>query len=305
MSASTDIHIGMDSDFDHQSGSSPPKTQPKIVANFLKIATAIAECGVPVMPLTPLSKDAFLPKWQTCATTDAAQILEWTRQNPAYNCGAVARKGEYWFLDIDNPVVFGMIERDTGHSLKEIETVVVNSSGEKQHLYFQHDARSVSIGNRSLDVGGKEMFSVRAHNQYVVVAGSIHPKTGQPYKLMRTPPVGESIPVAPAWLTDWIDAHAPREPVTAMPKDWNETFTISEGERDKWLFAQACKLRDDLYPKETVLTLLRALNTAHCVPPMDDTTVRAKVTSAFKRPPRDLRHLHLPCLLSMTRSLKQ
>jgi hypothetical protein len=46
---------------------------------------------------------------------------------------------------------------------------------------------TTAMGNFSADDKDGEIFSVRAHNAYVVSAGSIHPDTGQPYEIITEP----------------------------------------------------------------------------------------------------------------------
>ncbi|MGA8224412.1 MAG: bifunctional DNA primase/polymerase, partial [Candidatus Acidiferrales bacterium] len=249
---------------------------------FAERAHGITAFGFPVIPLRPKTKIAFLNGWENLATTDEAQIAQWDAENPNYNCGAVAKQDIGWIWDVDNPVVFERMEKDTGHTVGELDTLIVKSSGEKRHFYFKHDDCSRVMGNRDCDIDGKEAFSVRAHNKYVVAAGSLHPNTGEAYEIVESP-FGE-IPVAPPWLTDWImkQKSQPQTPATNSA----EVLEITEGGRDKWLFAQACKLRDDRYPQKTVLNLLRGLNKECCKPPMSDSDVKKKAESAFLRGPR-------------------
>ena len=50
------------------------------------------------------------------------------------------------------------------------------------HLYFKHDARSEALGNFSVDDKDGEVFSVRAHNAYVVGPGSLIREPAWPMK---------------------------------------------------------------------------------------------------------------------------
>src|SRR5207245_10692493 len=112
---------------------------------FAARAAILTKFGIPVMPLKPRDKDAFLPEWQKLATIDAAQIARWDEQNPDYNCAAVGRTGGFWILDVASPTLFARIEKETGHSLDELDTLVVNSSGEIRQYYFRHDSRSEAM----------------------------------------------------------------------------------------------------------------------------------------------------------------
>ena len=88
---------------------------------------------------------------RTLPRLNESQISRWAKQYPTHNCAAVAFNGKCWFFEIDDPTLPGGIEKATGHSLEEIDTLVVKSSGAKRHYYFKHDARSEAMGNVSAD----------------------------------------------------------------------------------------------------------------------------------------------------------
>ncbi len=256
-------------------------SQPVTFADRATIAIAY---GIPVMPLIPRTKQAFLDKWQTLATTDSAHIAEWNQQNHEYNCGAVAQHNGFWIFDIDSPTLIALIETKTGHKLSELDTLVVRSSGEKRHYYFKHNKRSEAMGNVKAKENGVEIFSARCHNEYVVGAGSIHPDTGLPYEIISEPMDGK-IPEAPDWLINWILPYKAKAS-QQMAEAAAECKVIREGGRDEFLFKQACRLRDDGRVKPLVLAMLGDINRLQCSPPMSDKVVEQKVESAFTRPPR-------------------
>ena len=100
---------------------------------FADRAAIVTQYGIPVMPLLSRDKKAFIDDWQNLATTDADQIAEWNKQNPAYNCAAVGLAGGFWIFDVDDPTLLARIEKETGHSVDELDTLVVKSSGDKRH----------------------------------------------------------------------------------------------------------------------------------------------------------------------------
>jgi Bifunctional DNA primase/polymerase, N-terminal/Primase C terminal 1 (PriCT-1) len=256
-------------------------TSPSPVETFLDRAGLVTPYGIRVFPLPSRSKDANLPRFPERATADQAQIDTWQKENPNSNCAALA-DDENWMFDVDDLAVFERVKSDTGHDLAEIDTLVVRSSGAKRHFYFKHDDCSRAMGNRDCDLNGKEVFSVRGHNKYVVSPGSIHPDTGEKYEIIKKPTFGD-IPTAPDWLTDWIMRQV-SQPQNAKTAEINDV--ILEGNRDNRLFAKACELRDSRQSKAATLVMLRALNCEFCQPPMPDSVVAQKVESAFSRPPR-------------------
>lgn len=251
--------------------------------SFLERANAVANYGFPVIPLSPRTKIAFIRGWCNHATTDEVQITEWNKENPNYNCAAVAKNEAGWIWDVDNTVVFEQLKSETGHSIDELKTLIVRSSGEKRHFYFRHDDCSRAMGNRDCDIQGHEAFSVRANNRYVVGPGSIHPETGLQYEIINAP-LFDEILVAPHWLTEWIMRQTVSGPTSAPPATGNET--IPEGRRDKALFDKAKLLRDAGLSIDDATVELKKINLRCCKPPMSDAVVEAKVKSAYSRGPR-------------------
>jgi hypothetical protein len=249
--------------------------------NFAARAATVTKYGIPVIPINPREKKATLDKWQILATTDAAQIAKWNKENPDYNCGAVGRKGEFLILDADRFIGLSeQIERETGHQLDSIDTLMVKSSEGKLHIYFKHDVRSEALGNFSVDDEVGEVFSVRAHNMYVVGPESIHPKTGLAYEVIAEPTFGD-IPAVPDWLMDWLEnakklSNQQKAKISADPE-----AKIPVGGRDKFLFAEACKLRDITKSQKAALAALMVINLDRCVPPMTEAEVRTKIKSAY------------------------
>jgi hypothetical protein len=258
------------------SGGSPPVT-------FADRAANVTRYGIPVMPLTPRTKDAFLTGWPNLATTDSAQIAEWNKQNPTFNCAAVGRIGGFWILDIDDPTLSARIETETGQSLEGIDTLVVKSSGEKRHYYFKHDTRSEAMGNFDADGKDGEIFSVRAHNKYVVSAGSIHPDTGQQYEVVQTPLLGE-IPMAPDWLVNWL---LPYSKKSGAVKTAQIPETIPEGSRYTTLLSLAGAMRRKGANEAEITAALRVMNQQRCQPPMSDAELTSIAKSIAKYPPAD------------------
>jgi hypothetical protein len=252
--------------------------------NFAERAAIVTQYGIAVVPVEPRNKKTIIGA--TRATLDQNQIDKWNEKNPEYNCGAVGRKGGFWILDADRFVSLSeQIEQETGRRLDAIDTFMVQSSEGKRHLYFKHDARSEALGNFSVDDQDGEIFSVRAHNEYVVAPGSIHPKTGLAYEVIHEPTFGV-IPVAPDWLMDWLE---PAKKLSTRQKaaiSTNPESTIPEGKRDEFLFAEACKLRDTKISQKAALAALREINNARCVPPMSESEVKTKITSAYTREAR-------------------
>jgi hypothetical protein len=248
---------------------------------FADRAACVTKYGIPAIPVKPRSKEPVLNNWQNLATTDPVRIAEWDKKNSQYNCGAVGRAGGFWIFEVDDPTLSTRIEIETGHSLDELDTLVVKSSGEKRHHYFKHDSRSEAMGNFSADDKDGEIFSVRGHNAYVVAPGSIHPKTGQPYEIVTEPVWGE-IPTAPNWLMDWLL----RAKSASAPKTTQIPETIPTHSRNQTLTSLAGVMRRKGASKSAILAALRATN-HQCQPPLRDVEVITIAKSVAKYSPAE------------------
>ena len=209
---------------------------------FKSIAVPMIVRNVPVIPLKPRTKIAFKTNWTELASTDPVWIDMWDMENPDYNGAACAfaRLDGTWFLDADDPSIWKRIENETGKTIPV--TFKVCSSGEKRHLYFHQTAASIAMGNQGgKDAGGKESWSARVNNRYVVAAGSIHPDTGEAYTVVDDSPILE----APDWLIDWLKDNAVNS--AKNPERVNASLDgppIPRGSHDNELFRSACMLRN-------------------------------------------------------------
>lgn len=267
---------------------------------FTDRASTMTEYGIPVVPLPPRQKFPPPKGFPDLATTDMDIISGWLVPNgqPALanedsNCACVAKSDGFWFHDIDNlKAVFDLIEKDTGHKLQEVQTLVVQSSGNnKRHIYFKQNDASRALGNFSFKTpDGAESFSVRGNNEYVVSPYSIHPDTGNEYEI-----INKADPIeAPIWLTNWLTTAKRSSIAREQQLASDDAVKIHEGGRDEFLFAEACKLRDTKVSKKAALAALRVVNAERCVPPMDDATVRIKVESAYTRDARKKQPVDAP-----------
>jgi hypothetical protein len=141
---------------------------------FASIAQPFVKLGIPVFPLAP--KDKVPPKglqFLQEATTDSAKVAAWGRENPDYNVALLAN-GEFCFLEFD---VRGGMKDAAAEMGQEVPQTRTQRSGRGfGHYIFRHTDRSRRLGNRSASLpDGKEWFSFRAHNKYLVGAGSLHP----------------------------------------------------------------------------------------------------------------------------------
>src|SRR6266436_5386103 len=162
------------------------------MSTFLEIAEPLIKMGIPMTPILPGTKRAFLPDFPTTATTNLDQIKAWDLQYPNHNAACVARAedGGVWFFEVDSKDVLVRIQENIGHDLlSEVRTFRVRSRPGRGHYYFRHNEKSKALGNISQSYVLGQDWSVRTNREYVVAPGSIHPDTGQPYVAVDNTPI--------------------------------------------------------------------------------------------------------------------
>jgi hypothetical protein len=220
----------------------PIPEPPRELSPFEQRAIPMIERGIPVIPLLPATKIAFLSNWTERASLDLKQIVEWGELDPNLNaaCVAYAKPGGVWFFEVDNPEVLGMIEK----TVKIPKTFTVSSSPGKAHFYFDQTDASIGMGNlQGKDEDGKESWSARVDNRYVVAAGSIHPTTGKAYTITDH----AALVPAPKWLVEWLKDNAfnsSKNPEGARVNASPDGPPIPRGSHDNELFRSACLLRN-------------------------------------------------------------
>jgi hypothetical protein len=219
---------------------------------FKDIAEPLITKNVPVIPLRPKTKVAFLSNWNDIATTNQLQVDKWDEEFPEANgaCVAYAKPDGVWFFEIDRPDILDTIQKETGRRMPD--TFMVRSSPGRGHYYFKHTAASIEMGNAQAKDDNGELWSARADKRYVVAPGSYHPNTGKRYEIIR------DIEIAPApdWLVEWCVSQQrtedERSPVTASidgPK-------VPRGSHDTTMTRIAGKLRQDGLEEEAIYNAL-------------------------------------------------
>ena len=246
---------------------------------FIDIAAPLARMGVPITPVRPGTKRAFLPDFPTTATTDYAQLAAWNEAFSDCNAACVARaeEGGVWFWEVDAPEVLARIQKDTGHDpLTEIRTFRVRSRPGRGHFYFRHNALSLSLGNISQTYVVGQDWSVRTNREYVVAPGSIHPDTGKPYEALNW-----DLPIieAPEWLVGWLLSQkiqkfsAPQGATAPTDAPRNERGLVPHGSIHGYMLREAGKLRQMGLDQPEIEVSLLALVNKNCEPPIDEAKV--------------------------------
>jgi hypothetical protein len=245
---------------------------------FKEIAEPLVARGVPIIPLRPKTKIAFLTAWETLATTDPIKVEQWDQDFVGANgaCVAYARPDGVWFLEIDRPGFQDEIEVQTGQKIPT--TFMVRSSPGRGHFYFKQTPASIAMGNaQGTDDNGKETWSARVDNRYVVAPGSYHPTSGRRYEILRD---AEIIP-APDWLVQWCVTNT--KDVTASKTGHAELDSeepITEGGRNSAITSILGKARQVLkMDRNQLLAYGLSVNDKRCKPPLSESEVRTIANS--------------------------
>ena len=243
--------------------------------SFLDIVAPLLDRGLPLTPLKPRSKIAFLPEWEKNPITtieQAKQIV--TQYGNDLNCGVVAKAepGGVAIFEVDDPNIQHKIREETGQTLPV--TYIIRSSLGRGHFYLRHTPESIQLGNLSADdENGKELWSFRARDQYVVSEKSVHPKTGEPYEARSVAPIAE----VPSWLISWM-----KKQKTEKKQVEKKEEVFAEGSRNKSLASMAGKLRHSGLNYDEIEAALMAANQSRCIPPLSDDEVRTIAASIAK-----------------------
>lgn len=262
------------------------------MGRFLEIAEPLAQRGIPLTPVRPGTKRAFLPDFPTTATTNLEQIKAWDAQFPDHNAACVARaeEGGVFFWEVDSPDVLARVKAETGHDvIAEVQTFRVRSRPGRGHFYFRVNAESLArLSNISQSYVKGGDWSLRVHREYVVAPNSLHPDTGKPYEALDW-----TVPIAtcPLWLIDWLlSQRVNTTKAVETGKRWddglrNESGLIPQGKIHGWMLTVAGRMRAAEMEQDEIEPALLRLVHDNCQGPIDDSKVRAMAKSICNFPP--------------------
>ena len=227
--------------------------------------------GSLLIPLLPKSKIAFQNNWQDTATNDLGLIQQQHAAHPDSNWACVAKAviGGQWFFEIDNKDILKQILADTGHDLmKECQTFKASSSIGRAHLYFLQTEASIAMGNCQGKIDGREAWSARTSDRYVVCALSWHPTSGRQYEIRKDVP----LTAAPIWLIEWCLGQRTK---TDAKIDLKDEAPIIEGSRNNALTSILGKFRQTMgADRDQLLEFGLSVNQKRCNPPLSDNEVK-------------------------------
>jgi hypothetical protein len=173
---------------------------------------ALAQCGLPIYPLKPGTKEPSIEDYTREATTYEAEILRWWDKWPDAGVGHIVQRDEL-VIDVDarhNGLVGWQTLLAQHGPLPETWTVWSGSQDGSFHKYFTVPAGVTLPYVTSLAGSGVEALGF---HHSAILPPSLHPVTGQPYTWDADCSPASFCPKAPAplWLIDLVLATAKRE----------------------------------------------------------------------------------------------
>lgn len=227
-------------------------------------ALFMASFGIPQTPLR--GKAPFLPEWQKKASTDPEQLRAWYRE---FNCnfGSVALPDGFFIFEADTPPngVPPVRERFEKEGSKFTSRLTVESRPGRGHRYYKWVEGIENIGQNATINGD---FSVRANAEQCVSPGSIHPDTGQQYRVVL-PFEAPALPTAQE-IAFWFyekKTEAKKEPSHAP----ESAERIPHGQRNTFITSQLGKIHEATgIGYDALLAAAIDINSRRCEPPLDE-----------------------------------
>ena len=244
---------------------------------MIDTALHYARSGWPVFPLAAGGKVPAIAKergGRGChdATLNLNRVADWWRDYPHANVGiATGRRSGLLVIDVDPRKTDKWLE--SLHALALPATFTVKTASGGWHLYFKSNDQRITIGANLLPG-----IDWRANGGYIVAAGST--VNGALYEIAKNLPIAE----APAALLARIVATRARRQIE---RDVAGHMVIPEKRRNDTLMRIGCALRRWGVDYHAILESLRAVNTDHCEPAIEDAEVRRIAASASRYAPKE------------------
>jgi predicted transcriptional regulator len=196
----------------------PPMVQAAREQKTVSAALAYAALGLSIIPLE--GKRPALTSWteyqQKPASTKMIQV--WNSGGLLKNIGIVCGKvsGNLLVLDLDGAAGYPAFAA-TFPALAQTYTVA-SGGGVGKHVYFYVEQLPPSVKAMGTPIGNLELCG---EGRQVVAPPSIHPTTGQPYRVERTSDI-QRVPDL-AELAAWIESFKPRQPV----REWQPPTQVN------------------------------------------------------------------------------
>lgn len=263
-------------------------------------ALQYARAGIPVFPLAgkrpieqpgqPNVDGLVIPQGQggfKQATTDEGKIARWWTQYPSANIGTPTGKHIDAMTGLPNALRFDVLDIDTGHggerSLEQLiaanaalpQTVMQRTGSGGYHYCFLSDGKVKNSAG-----GIAPGIDVRGTGGYIVIAPSVHPGTGQPYRWQAGQELGSyQLAEWPAWLLERIQ-ETDRKRQSPTPGE-----RIPLGMQEATLMRVAGAMRRHGATEEEIYAAIKIIGQERCDPPVAEKDLRRMAASASNYEP--------------------
>jgi hypothetical protein len=267
----------------HPNGAAPLQKSEIVTDPRLEQVLRLAERGLKLFPLSPLTKVPIKDsKWTQEATSDPMQLKTWFSDYPNCNWGmATGVQSGVLVLDVDGGKGRASLRSILEEEGSELPNTLSVPTGRPDgfHLWFTYSGDEAPVRSSVGQLG--RGLDIRAEGGYAVVPPSIH-ENGKPYAF--TDESLEILPLPP-WLLDRI---AQSSSVKDDGRPTAEPRTISVGERNDTLFRDGCAIRRRGATEAEILAYCREVNKGRCEQPLPDQELRKIAHSACSYAPARL-----------------
>jgi len=253
-----------------------PLTWPDIISDYAASERNTSWIKAP-------GKQPLFSEWQKNPTSDATQIQSLLVKYPRMNLGILTGAcSKMLVVDIDGPegeASITALQEDNGAFPSTLEQI---TGGGGRHLLFNYPAQ-LKIGNVNVRKW-LPAVDIRGNGGQIVVAPSVHPKTGLQYS-WKTDPATTELADLPEWFLGMLVK--PIKPAKDTVTVTNGSFgfelppEVHEGERDDTMFRLICSLRSKDLSEKAVLAAVLIENEARFKPSLESDLVSDKVKRVF------------------------
>jgi len=200
----------------------------------LETGLQMGALGFKMVPIRPGAKYPNIKEWQKEATDDEATIRGWftnTRNGIGWAMGRQPNGMNLVTVDVDaHGAVDGtqsltrlIAENNPRSAASFTRTVNAITGGDGAHFVFEVPD-DVEVRNTQHLAPG---IDIRGEGGQIVIAPTIHPDTGQPYRWQRSP-WKATILTAPAWLVALMTGPPPAPAANRVPDGAPKGVSLSE-----------------------------------------------------------------------------
>lgn len=235
---------------------------------LLVVAEQAIDAGLKVLATSPRSK---IPDVRFCrhglkdATASIAKVRTWVRTDDTINLAASLQGSSVCAVDVDGPSGERAL-REISKLPRTRKTKTRNGS----HRFYRYNG---DLGGTAIKLAPDLDFILSG---YVMLPGSEHPEGGT----YRSKDFGARVADLPEPIASALRERRKRRPPEKVAN--GRSGDLRKGQRDNSLTSIAGAIRRQGHGEDVILSALRAVNEAHCKPPLSNSAVQ-RISSSISR----------------------